>query len=129
MKDSIRLVGMSFYAYHGVSKAERETGRQYEVDCEIVTDLSHAGKSDRLDKTIDYARVYKLIERVMTGKKCLLLEKLATRISQEILSGTKAEIVTIRVRKLSPPIDGIVKHVEIEITRYQPRPYLNIVTK
>jgi dihydroneopterin aldolase len=120
--DVIRLVGMSFYAYHGVSKAERETGRHYEVDCELVTDLAPAGKSDRLDKTIDYARVYKLVERVMKGKGCLLIEKLATRISDTVLANCRADAVTVRVRKLAPPIDGIVKHVEVEITRSRTRP-------
>jgi 7,8-dihydroneopterin aldolase/epimerase/oxygenase len=119
VKDTIMLAGMSFYAYHGVSKAEQETGRKYEVDCEMVADLSLAGKSDRLDKTIDYSRVYKLIEQVITGKKCLLIEKLAATISESILSATKAETVTVRVRKLAPPIDGCVKHVEIEMTRHR----------
>ena len=112
---------MTFYAYHGVSKAERETGRQYEVDCEMVTDLSSAGKSDRLDKTIDYAQVYKLIEHIMTGTGCLLIETLATRISETIMTTTKAEAVTIRVRKLAPPLDGVVRHVEIEMTRNRPQ--------
>jgi dihydroneopterin aldolase len=117
VKDTIRLVGMMFYAYHGVSKAERETGRQYEVDCELVADFASAVQSDRLDKTIDYAQVYKLIKRIMTGKGCLLIETLAERISRTVMTTTKAEAVTIRVRKLAPPIDGVAKYVEIQITR------------
>ncbi|MEK7775640.1 MAG: dihydroneopterin aldolase [Candidatus Zixiibacteriota bacterium] len=117
MTDVIRLVGMLFYAYHGVSKAERETGRQYEVDCEMVTDLAPAGKSDRLNSTIDYAKIYTLIERIMKGKGSLLIERLATKMADAILTKCKADAVTIRVRKLAPPIDGMVKHVEVEITR------------
>ena len=48
----IRLHNMMFYGYHGVSKAERETGRRFEVDCELDLDVSAAAQ--HLGWTPDY---------------------------------------------------------------------------
>ena len=53
MSDVIRLTGMTFYGYHGVSAAEKETGRVFEVDCELYLDLASAGHSNRLSDTVD----------------------------------------------------------------------------
>lgn len=78
MKDYIRLVGLTFYGYHGVTAAEKETGRVFEVDCELEVDLAEAGQSDRLTDTIDYGEVYNLIKQTVEGTAFSLLEALAT---------------------------------------------------
>ena len=74
MKDVIRLVGLTFYGYHGVTPAEKETGRQFEVDCEIETDLAEAGHTDLLRDTIDYSQVYRMIRETVEGTAYSLLE-------------------------------------------------------
>ncbi|MFQ5499983.1 MAG: dihydroneopterin aldolase, partial [Candidatus Zixiibacteriota bacterium] len=76
MKDLVRLHGMSFYGYHGVAAAEKETGRIFEVDCELEVDLSDAARSDRLSDTVDYAKVYEIIRETVEGKAFSLLEGL-----------------------------------------------------
>ena len=119
MKDVIRLAGLSFYGYHGVSAAEKETGRIFEVDCELETDLAEAGQSDQLADTVDYSAVYNLIRDVVTGKAYALVEALARELATRILDKFPIYRVTLRVRKMSPPVDGPMKHIEIEVTRYQ----------
>ncbi|MBI5266356.1 MAG: dihydroneopterin aldolase [candidate division Zixibacteria bacterium] len=119
MKDVIRLVGLTFYGYHGVSAAERETGRQFEVDCELETDLAAAGHSDALKDTIDYAKAYDLIRVTVEGEAYSLLEGLANRLAALLLDRFAVYRVTLKVRKLHPPVGGQVKHIEIEVTRYQ----------
>ncbi len=122
MKDIIRLNGMSFYGYHGVSAAERETGRMFEVNCELEVDLAEAGESDQLGDTIDYALVFETVKDTMEGKAFSLLEGLAREIAEKILDGFPIYRVTVRVRKLTPPIAGSIKNIEIEITRFQGNP-------
>ena len=100
MKDVIRLVGLSFYGYHGVTAAEKETGRQFEVDCEIEADLAEAGHSDLLRDTIDYAEVYRLIRETVEGTAYSLLESLAGHLASNILDRFPAYRVTLKVRKL-----------------------------
>ncbi len=117
MNDVIRLIGLSFYGYHGCGEAEKETGRVFEVDCEIQTDLSGSGASDDLADTVDYRQVYTTIKGVVEGRSHSLLESLATEIARLLLDKFPTERVTLTVRKLHPPIAGHLKHVEVEITR------------
>ena len=119
MKDVIRLVGLSFYGYHGVSSAERETGRHFEVDCELEVDLADAGQSDSIRDTIDYGAAYRLIKETVEGEAYSLLEGLATRIAALLLDSFPAYRVTLKVRKMHPPLGGQARYVEIEVTRHQ----------
>ena len=117
MTDKIRLIGLSFYGYHGVSASEQETGRMYEVDCEIEKDLKQAGQTDNLEDTINYEAVYKTIKESVEEKKYYLLEKLGEEIAEKILDKFDVNQVTLRIRKMNPPIAGHIRAVEIEISR------------
>jgi dihydroneopterin aldolase len=119
VKDVIRLVGLSFYGYHGVSASEKETGRAFEVDCELQVDLAEAGRSDRLKDTVDYSKVYAAIKEVVEGKAYALLESLACDLAALLLDMFPVYRVTLKVRKMQPPIAGQVKYIEVEVTRYQ----------
>ena len=119
MKDIIRIAGMSFYGYHGVTAAEKETGRRYEVDCELEVDLSEPGHTDALVDTVDYSEVYALIKNTVEGTAFALLERLATSLAAKVLDTFPVYRVTLRVRKMTPPIAGDIRYVEAEITRYQ----------
>ena len=119
MKDVIRLVGLSVYGYHGVSAAEKETGRAFEIDCELQVDLAQAGHSDQLRDTVDYTQVYTLIKDVVEGKAYSLLEGLASELAGLLLDKFPVYRVTLQVRKLHPPIAGQIKHIEVEVTRFQ----------
>jgi len=119
MKDLIRLNQMQFYGYHGVSDAERETGRRFEVDAELEVDLAEAGHSDQLVDTIDYARVYEVIRSITQDKAFSLLEGLAQELASAILAEFAVYRVTLRVRKLHPPINGAIGSIEVELTRMQ----------
>ena len=119
MKDIIRLGGLSFYGYHGVTAAEKETGRVFEVDCELEVDLADAAKSDRLTDTIDYEKVYMLVKDAVESTAFSLLEGLADRIAITLLERFPIYKVTLKVRKMNPPIPGQIKFIEVELTRYQ----------
>lgn len=122
MKDVIRIGGMSFYGYHGVTTEERATGRRYEVDCELEVDLAEAGLSDELRDTIDYEQVYNVIRDTVEGKSFALLERLATDLAIKVLDRFPVYRVTLHVRKMTPPIAGQIKFIEVAITRYQADP-------
>lgn len=119
MKDVIRLVGLPFYGYHGVTAAEKETGRLFEIDCELEADLAQPGSSDRLKDTVDYHQVYMAIKDTVEGTAFSLLEGLATHLCAIILDRFPVYRVTLKVRKMHPPIAGNVKYIEVEVTRFQ----------
>ncbi len=110
----IRLHNMMFYSYHGASRAERETGRRYEVDVELHADLTGAANTDRLTDTINYTRVYDTVSEIILGNKFNLLETIAARIINKIKNDYELDRVIVRVRKKIPPIPGNLDHIEVE---------------
>lgn len=110
----IRLHNMTFYGFHGVSHAERETGRRFEVDCELDVDISTPAKSDRLDDTVNYTAVYDLVESIVQRNKFNLLETIAGRIAGAVLTRFHPQRVIVRVRKRIPPIPGNLDYIEVE---------------
>ena len=113
----VRLQRMTFYGFHGVSRAERETGRRYEVDCELSFDFSGAGHTDNLRDTINYREVYEAVEQVLAADHIQLLETLATRILDSLLEKFAIDRARVRVRKMIPPIPGNLDYIEVELER------------
>lgn len=110
----IRLHNMTFYGYHGVSKAERETGRRFEVDCELELDIAKAAKSDKLSDTRNYTRVYGVVDEIVGHNKFNLLETVASRIAIQLQKDFDPKRVIVRVRKRIPPIPGNLDYIEVE---------------
>jgi dihydroneopterin aldolase len=112
----IRLHNAVFYAYHGVLLDEQNLGGKFEVDVDLYCDLSRGAKSDHLDDTVNYERVYDCIRILVMEKKHLLLESLASTIGNGILENfSKVQSVTVRVRKPSAPVKGVIDYVEVEL--------------
>ena len=113
----IRLRNAVFYAYHGVLLDEQNLGGKFEVDVDLHCNLSRGARSDHLDDTVNYERVYDCIRTLVLEKKHLLLESLASAIGRGILKNfSKVRSVTVNVRKPSAPVKGIIDYVEVELT-------------
>ncbi len=115
--DRIIFEKIQFYAYHGVLEEENRLGQKFEVDLEMYLDLQKAGESDNINDTINYAKVYDVVNEILMGTKRQLLEAIAENISQEILTQFAISEIVVRVRKLNPPIHGYLKSVAVEIRR------------
>lgn len=115
--DRIKLKGMTFYAFHGVSKSERELGQQYEIDVELSVDTKKAGNTDNIEDTINYAEVFDRVESIVEKNSFKLLETVAERISNALLKDFEISGIKVVVRKINPPVKGIIDHVEVEIER------------
>jgi 7,8-dihydroneopterin aldolase/epimerase/oxygenase len=114
---TIRLHNMTFYGFHGVSAAERQTGRRFEVDVELSLDLAKAAKKDKLKNTINYTEVYNTVQDLVMKNKFSLLETIAVRLADEVLRKFKPNEVTVRVRKKIPPVPGNLDDIEVEVKR------------
>ncbi|HHY46151.1 MAG TPA: dihydroneopterin aldolase [Firmicutes bacterium] len=118
--DRILLKNMVFYGYHGVFSAEKELGQRFEVDVEMVTDLSQGSQADDMDLTVNYVDVYTLVKDIVEEREFSLIEALAETIAQEILSAYDLREVTVRVRKPHAALGGVLDYVQVEITRGKP---------
>ncbi len=115
---TIRIIGAEIYARHGVGEAERAVGGRYSFDVDIRADISRAARTDHVADTVDYQKVYELARGILTGTNRRLLESLVVEIADSILARfPQAEQVTVRLRKLSVPIDGVIRAVEVETSR------------
>ena len=118
MPDRIVVSGIKFHAYHGLTRLEREVGVRCSIDVELSLDLSRAIESDSLGDTIDYREVHRLVLEIgQKGGSFHLIESLAGRIADETLDRFGVSEVTVRVRKETPIIDGIVDNIGVQVTR------------
>jgi dihydroneopterin aldolase len=115
--DRLRLEDVRFYGHHGVSKAEQTVGVWFSVDAELAVDLAPAAVSDDLAAAVDYGDVARRIVEIGTQGRVNLIERLAGMIAQALLSEFPTDEVRVRVRKLTPPLQGLVGTPSVEMVR------------
>jgi len=115
---TIRVHGAALYSHHGVSDAERALGGRFEFDLELYADIAEAAAGDDLDATVDYGEAYRLVHDLLGSAHRRLLETLVVEIAEALLSHfLRLDAVTVRLRKRSVPIAGIIDAVEVELHR------------
>jgi dihydroneopterin aldolase len=117
MTDKLFVEDVRFYGQHGLTKAEQAIGAWFWVDAELAVDLAPAALSDDVAATVDYGQVMQRIVEIGTKSRVNLLERLAALLSDAILSEFPTSEVRVRVRKLTPPLGGLVGIPGVEITR------------
>ncbi len=116
--DRIYIKGLDVFAYHGVMPKEKRDGQRFVLDITLDCDLSRAGRTDRLEDTVDYTAVMDAAVQAMTESSYDLIERAASRTAEAILRAEeKVERVTLCLRKPEAPIDKIFDYVAVEITR------------
>ena len=115
--DTIFIESIEFYAYHGATDDEQRVGHRYCVSVELGVDTTKAASTDALEDTVNYAHVAKRVATIGTNEQFRLLEKLAGRIAEALLTEFEIETVRVRVRKLMPPMNVIAGAVGVEIER------------
>ena len=112
----IKVENIRIFAYHGCLKEETKIGSDYRVDLEVKADLQTSAKTDKLDNTVDYVFLNRIIKEEMEIPS-YLLETVAKRILNRIFNEDKlVKKATVWVSKLNPPIGGDVERVTIKMT-------------
>lgn len=115
--DVIELRGLRALGFCGALPEEQERRQPFEVDLDVVADLSLAGRTDVLDDTLDYGAIAAVVERVIVEERFVLLERLATRLTEVVLADARVESVTVTVRKLRPPVPQQLETSGVRLTR------------
>ncbi|MBA4378312.1 MAG: dihydroneopterin aldolase [Gemmatimonas sp.] len=115
--DCIRLTGIDVYAYHGAHPAERELGQRFVIDVELWTDVQGAAVSDSMQDALDYTLVHQRIIELTAGESFQLLEALAGRICDMLLTEFALDAATVTVHKPNPPIKNFLGSVSVTIDR------------
>ena len=118
MTDLIRLHGLRLMGTHGALPEEQGRAQPFEVDVDLAVDVAAAGRTDILADTVHYGEVTAVIEKVVTGEQHRLLERLATRVADDVLNvDERITSVTVTVRKLRPPLPVDLAWAAVSITR------------
>lgn len=105
MKAFIEVDGLRIMAFHGVNPQERTVGNLFEVSLKLeYPGALQAMSSDRVEDTVNYARVVDIVRDVMAVPSNLI-EQVAGRIHAALMAEYPAiagGIIT--VSKLAPPV-------------------------
>lgn len=115
--DHITLTGVRAFGYHGVYPDEKRDGQEFVVDATVMLPLARAAETDDVRDTVHYGELAERIAAVVSGEPVDLLEKLASRIADDVLTDERVEAVTVTVHKPSAPIPVPFGDVAVTITR------------
>ena len=123
MSTKVRLANLRFDGYHGATAEERSLPRRFEVDLELEADFGVPERSDRLTDAVDYAEVAGIVMTIGTGPAFHLVEALARRMVDALQERWPQVMVSLEVRKLSPPhCPGSPAYAAVRVQRAALRP-------
>jgi dihydroneopterin aldolase len=121
--DRIELRGLRVLARCGVLPFEQDQDQPLEIDLDLLCDLRAAGASDHLADTVDYGEVCSTVERAAASEPVALLERLATRVADAVLTlDARIAGVDLVVRKLRPPVPQQLATSGVRILRRRDHP-------
>jgi dihydroneopterin aldolase len=116
-RDTISLLGLRIYAYHGVLEEEKAAGQEFVVDVTLDVDLAGPASSDDLADTIDYGALAAAIHERVAGEQWNLIERVAGRVADLAMEDERVVGVDVRVHKPSAPIAVPFDDVVVELQR------------
>lgn len=118
--DRIEIHGLRVMTVVGVLTHERQSAQPLQIDLTLHVDLADAALSDELGDTANYGAVSEAVANVVRESKDLLLERVAGRVAETVLSFDRVEAVDVTVIKLRPPIPEDVKSSAVTLRRNRP---------
>jgi 7,8-dihydroneopterin aldolase/epimerase/oxygenase len=103
--DRITLTGLRVPGRHGVHDHERAHGQEFVVDATVWLDLGPAAATDQLSATLDYGALARRAAQIVGGTPCNLIETVAARIANDVLSDQRVQAVEVTVHKPAAPLD------------------------
>tara|TARA_B100000676_G_C18064721_1_gene840141 strand:- start:284 stop:652 length:369 start_codon:yes stop_codon:yes gene_type:complete len=117
-KKTIKLENLSLFGFHGVNEIEKINGQNFIISLEISFDM--ISMDDNIKSSIDYMTIYEFIKKRFNDKRFNLIESLAQKIIEDIVSNfTNINHVIINVRKPSITIDDNKDFINVELEYYK----------
>jgi len=110
----IRLEDMQFHAYHGVYDEEKQKGNTFLVTVTLDMPETNAVRTDCLDDTVNYQRVYQIVAHEMACPS-QLLEHVAGRIRGALQTEWPVATAHVLIKKKNPPVGGQVAWATVEL--------------
>lgn len=112
---TIHLHSLIFHSFHGMFKEEKILGNDFEVNVDISIEALE--KITRLHQSVDYVSLHAIIKEAM-DEPTQLLETVVQVLAEKIhLFDSKIKSVTIKIKKLNPPIGNFQGTVGISYSK------------
>jgi len=112
----IHLSNLRFHGFHGLYEQEKIIGGEFLVDADIEMDEPQS-LIKHLHQSLNYVQAYECIKKSMEHPTPLI-ETIAMEIAENILALSPAvQEVTIRIKKISPPIINFIGQVGISYSK------------
>ncbi len=113
--DRIRICDLLVRCILGINESERREKQDVVISLVLHSDLRKAGKSDRIEDTIDYRALKKRVLTMAENSRYLLAEGLAEAVAELCLEQQAVQQVDVCVEK--PHALRFARSVAVEITR------------
>ncbi len=113
--DSIFLRELKVETIIGVWDWERKIRQTVSIDLEMGADIRRAAKTDSIDDTLNYKAVSKRVQQFVADSEFQLVETMAEKIAEVVLS--EFELPWIQVRVSKPGAIRGAKDVGVQIHR------------
>ncbi|MBQ7985397.1 MAG: dihydroneopterin aldolase [Bacteroidales bacterium] len=110
---TISIENMRFYAYHGCFEQERRIGTEFAVSIWFDTNTAKAEVSDNIEDTVDYSKVYQVVNEQMQIPSHIL-EHVGRRIMNAVSQSFPSVYnIKVKISKLNPPVGGQMDNVSV----------------
>lgn len=118
MIDKIIIQNLEVFAKHGAFPEENILGQKFFVSVTLYTNTREAGKSDLLEKSINYSDVSYFIKNFMEEYTFKLLETVAEQLAEKLLlTFSLLEQVELEIKKPWAPIGLPFEMISVHISR------------
>ncbi|MCL2366180.1 MAG: 2-amino-4-hydroxy-6-hydroxymethyldihydropteridine diphosphokinase [Oscillospiraceae bacterium] len=125
--DKINIKNLEVYAYHGVYPEEKKRGQVFVISAVLYTDLSAAGKTDDLTKTLDYGEISRQIKSFVMESQFDLIETVAQQLAERLLlQYPTLDKVWLEIKKPNAPLELSLETVSVEVERCWHMAYIGL---
>jgi 7,8-dihydroneopterin aldolase/epimerase/oxygenase len=115
-RDRILVRNLRVFAHHGALPEESERGQVFVIDLDLSLDLGPAGRSDDLERTVDYGGLTGRVAELVAARRRNLIEAVAQDVADLILADGRVREVRVRVSKPHAPLP-VDAEVAVELVR------------
>ena len=116
--DKIHIKDLLIRCIVGIYPEERREKQDVVINLTLHADLSKAGRSDRIEDSVDYKTVKKKVIAMVEKSSFYLIERLAEGIAEVCLEDPQVRRVQVSVEK--PGALRFARTVSVEIVRERP---------
>lgn len=113
--DRIYIRDLALRCIIGIEAHERAQQQDVVINMTLHADLREAGRSDKIEDTVNYKTIKRKVVDLVENSSCLLVERLAQEIANVCLLEPRVQRVEVTVDK--PGALRFAKSVAVQIVR------------